>query len=127
MAYRGPFPKTEEDRVWLRRQALRQLERLQIQLQEAHQRFREHGTTVGLSFFREQYNDSVEKLIVANAGCATHDDMAPDPPLTANTSYHPPFYVALRQLFDQVTLVMTKCLKFWTATGEALRTSLTPT
>jgi hypothetical protein len=95
------------------------LERLQEQLQDARRRFRAHGTTIGLSFFRAQYNDSVEKLIVVNAGCVTHDDVAPDSPLTTTTSYQPPFDVALRQLLDQVTSVLTKCLKFWKVTGEA--------
>lgn len=109
MASQGPFPQTEDDREWLRTQALRQLEGLHEQLQGALQQFWEHGTTIGLSFFREQYNDSVERLIVANADCVNHDDVASDPPLTATTSYEPPFHVALRQLLDQVTLVLTKC------------------
>jgi hypothetical protein len=73
---------------------------------------------IGLSFFRRQYNDSVEKLLVANADCVDHNDVVPDPPLTANPLCGPHSDVALRQLLYRVTSVLTKCLNIRKATGD---------
>ena len=113
---RDSFPGTDDDRAWVRSQALVQLERLREQLEDALRQFIAQGTIPALNAFHEQYNENVERLIVANAGCVTRDDLARYPPLTTKPGpsqpsprHLSPVGVELRQLLDRVIGVLKKC------------------